>query len=503
MPCLHTTLFHVYSRPALLATGLLTVRLNLLAVEADVLSYAASAEGVGWPGTTGEKSGAAVQAACAARRWLARSAARITGIRSDSAYSALDCASLVSCLPALERVKLTLHGSLVVDELGCLLNVLAWCPLRELDLYIGDLKEDAEVDFENYPPQPFPAAPAFAKLRSLTKLALSFDEDGLYVLAAVVGALVSITGLAELTVTFPQDAVVPTALGQLTSLQALRFSRMDHCVLEAGCLDLPRLESLEFSQCEVLDAEVLLGVTALHNLTSIILADGDYGPPFVPQLLQLPRLKRAVFSTYAPYPGSVRLEPARLPADLGQLSMALTHLNLKGLGLPQFPLALTQLAALECLQASWNEFAELPAGITALSRLTELRLGRLPSSKDPLQLHVKRPFDARALGELSCFPALRELSFALCEIVLCESLLGAVRHASLASLTLWAAHPAPECALALLQLCQVLRRLRRGRVLRWWKDGVVAGKPFEPFLQEAQGRAPFQQFMAAMEACGL
>ena len=331
---------------------------------------------------------------------------------------------------------------------------------------------------------------------------MSFDEDGYYVFADVVGALVSMTGLADLTVTLPQPAVVPAALGQLTSLRALRFSQIDHCELEAGCLDLPRLQSLEFSQCEILDAEVLLGVTALQNLTSIIFS-GDYGPPFVPQLLQLPRLKRAEFSICAPFPGSIRLKQARLPGDWGQLSRALMHLNLKGRGLIQFPLALTQLVALECLQASWNDFADLPAGITALSRLTELRLGRLPSSTDPLQLHIKRPFDARALGDLSCFPALRELSFALCEIVLCESLLGAVRHASLASLTLCAAHPAPECALALLQLCQVLRRLRQGRVLRWWKDGVVAGKPFEPFLQEAQGRAPFQKFMAAMEACGL
>ena len=90
---------------------------------------------------------------------------------------------------------------------------------------------------------------------------------------------------------------------------------------------------------------------------------------------------------------------------MSALSSTLHHLDISGLRLAQFPLALTQLVAL--LNAKVNAFTQLPAGITALSRLTELALGRLISSEDPLQLQRKRPFDARALGDVSSFPAAR------------------------------------------------------------------------------------------------
>ena len=106
-----------------------------------------------------------------------------------------------------------------------------------------------------------------------------------------------------------------------------------------------------------------------------------------------------------------------------------------------------------------------------------------------------------ALGDLSGFPALCELSFSLCDVMMCESLLGAVRHASLASLTFCVAHPAPGCAQMALQLSQVLKRLRRGSVLNFvTNEGWCL---IDDALQEAQGRAPLQKFMAALEACGL
>ena len=88
---------------------------------------------------------------------------------------------------------------------------------------------------------------------------------------------------------------------------------------------------------------------------------------------------------------------------MGLLSAPLPHVELSGLVLMHFPLALTQLAALEFLDASENEFVRLPAAITDLSRLTELRLGRLRSSDDPLQLRETHCLDARALGTfLAC-----------------------------------------------------------------------------------------------------
>ena len=75
----------------------------------------------------------------------------------------------------------------------------------------------------------------------------------------------------------------------------------------------------------------------------------------------------------------------------------------------------------------------------------------------------------RALGDLSGFPALRELTLKHCEIVLCPSLLGAVQHASLTRMSFHYAHPAPECEEMVLQLSQELGRLGRGSVVRFKK----------------------------------
>ena len=138
-------------------------------------------------------------AARAARRWLARYAAGVKLIRSRAEAAAWACLSLVSCLPALEDVELCLPASLDSEELSCLLEALAWCPrLKALDLRVTDHEGD-DV------PQPIMVgcAPAFAKLRSLTSLALSFgggdplqSADAPHFgsgLAYVVHALVSLT----------------------------------------------------------------------------------------------------------------------------------------------------------------------------------------------------------------------------------------------------------------------------------------------------------------------
>lgn len=189
-----------------------------------------------------------------------------------------------------------------------------------------------------------------------------------------------------------------------------------------------------------------------------------------------------------------------LPANMGSLSSTLAYLDISGRRLAQFPLALTQLVALGFLKASDNEFAEVPRAITALSRLTKLTLGRYTGSwKNILQVHERRPLDVRALGDLSAFPALRELRFAFCEVVLCDSMLGAVRHARLASLVFHVAHPAPGCAPLVLQLSLALRRRMRGSVLR-----LVLNEKDVPatFLRDAQGQAPFHKFRAALQAFG-
>ena len=193
-----------------------------------------------------------------------------------------------------------------------------------------------------------------------------------------------------------------------------------------------------------------------------------------------------------------------LPAGMGLLSSSLLHLRVLGLLLPYFPLVFTQLVALKCLDASYNEFAELPAGITALSRLTELRLGRSPVLHGNV-LCEDEPLDVRALGDLSGFPALRKLDFQTCEIMLSPSLLGAARHASLATLCFRYAHPAPECMLMVLQLSQELRRFKRGSMLAVERvqEYVIQGHvPRVLPLSDVRAQVRFDSFKAALHSLG-
>ena len=435
-------------------------------------------------------------AACAARRWLARNAAGVKHICCHNKAPA-SLAFLVSCLPALQDITLSIMRPLIKDDLGCLLQALAWCPrLRALDLSTG---QEHTLDVaDEYLCWPFPDAAAFAKLHSLTKLALWFDKNDHFCLADMVSALAPLTGLSELTLWLDQPDVLPAALAQLKGLRSLTLKYFEHLSFEAGCLDLPDLLSLKFMYCCFEEnGQMLLGVTALQRLTCIEFTnDHDQKMPvFDPQLVQLPRLQRLVFSPEylcrVVYDG---VSPGlfSLPADMGALKASLLHLQISFLGLPRFPLALTQLVALESLDATENHCAELPAGITALSRLKELRLGRLRGHSNPLQL----PLDVRALGDLSGFPALRKLTLKDCQAMLCPSLVGAVWHASLATLCFYTASPTPECAPVVLRLSRELRRLGRGSVIR-----CVCESDFWA-VQADPGKAACLKFEADMNAYG-
>lgn len=126
--------------------------------------------------------------------------------------------------------------------------------------------------------------PALAKLRSLTKLDFCFGYPVPYTLTGVVDALVHLTGLAELKVCLParvpgRAGTLSAALGQLKGLRSAKFHRLDCCVLEAGCFDLPNLQSLKFVHCTFVEAKVLPGVTTLQSLTRIAFSCGQV-PPF-------------------------------------------------------------------------------------------------------------------------------------------------------------------------------------------------------------------------------
>ena len=455
------------------------------------------------------QTGPGVLAACAARHWLARHAAGVKRVRcSDHSHvfvpwTTSACTGLVSCLPALETVKLHVLEPLDGEDFGCLLEALAWCTrLTALDLSLISARIDDDGEFLVHIHSDTPAfakVRSLAKLRSLTKLALSFGErDDTCTLADLVDAVSPLTGLTELVIGLCEPAEVPAALGQLKGLQSLALRGLRPGVFEAGCLDLPRLKILEFQGCEFSDAEVLPDATALQSLTCIKCTHGQGLQFFNPYLVQLP-LQSAVFDAGMSHHGA-RSSLAMLPADMGSLRCTLLHLSCSGHGFTHFPLALTQLVALECLRVTRHNLAELPAGITALSRLTELSLGRITPWQNLLQEQERLPLDVRALGDLSSFPALCDLSFQSCEVKLCESLPGAVRHTSLASLSFDVAHPAPECLLAVLQLTQALTRLRRRSVLSFIDEKGFCGEPVEC---RVQALPPFHRFKAATMACGL
>ena len=399
------------------------------------------------------------QTARGARRWLARNGRAVKALYASNEHTTtMACTSLVACLPALERVYLQLSTPMVVDGLGGLLEALASCLRLEclgLSLvYAEGLHPIASLQ----------SLAPFAQLRSLTQLSLSFIDVDFYPLADVVRALVPLTGLAELSIGCMQDAVVPVALRQLTALRSLPFTGLMSCILEAGCFNLPNLQSLELRSCDFADAEVLASVPALPSLTRIECL-GGCGPPFAAQLIQLPQLRHMVLETYLPCGADYSDAYLGLPWLPSYMCHNLLHVSLAGHELTQFPLVLTQLVALEHLDASGNEFAELPVAITALSKLTELILGRAIPAPDPWELDGLPPLDVRALGDLSAFPALCKLYVHDCGVTLPVSMLGVTRHASLTKLTIDSASFTRESALMLRQLSQALERLGRGSVL--------------------------------------
>lgn len=114
----------------------------------------------------------------------------------------------------------------------------------------------------------------------------------------------------------------------------------------------PNLLSLTFWHCDFLDAGGLPGVTALQSLTRLVFSHGHTPPYFDRQLVQLPCLQHMEYAPCVWVCDNAPVGLTRLPADMGSLSLSLVHLDIRGRGLTQFPLALTQLVALKCLYAS-------------------------------------------------------------------------------------------------------------------------------------------------------
>ncbi len=140
------------------------------------------------------------------------------------------------------------------------------------------------------------------------------------------------------------------------------------------------------------------------------------------------------------------------------------------------------------LNLGGNCFEQLPEGMTALTALETLCLGRHSASPD----EVGGALDARALGNLAGFPALRSLSFVTCSVQFCPSFQAVAAHPCLESLELWTSYPAPgpSCVAFLTFVAALLQQGRAG-VLRLHNSAV-----------QGAGQHDGQNFRGALQAVG-
>ena len=465
-----------------------------------------------------------------ARRWLTRHAAAakvLTAKVNGLSQTTLDCFDfLLLLLPGLEAVIVTFYDGALADESDDDNTVGVWSESLDHTLYalaqcirLQALQLHYPVHDEGILPS-FPIASlacAFAKLTTLVRLDVSLSEyeDPTSVGPGMLGVVASLTGLTELRLHVyhepgtPQErSFVPASLSALRQLRRLELGHLHGLRLEAGCLDLPDLASLTFDHCRFADTPVQLpGMYILSRLTSLafLSCDGlrslcDYGLKWLPRLQSL-----VCVSGKWDRHGVAGGVGSNLPAGMGTLRPTLLRLDLSGVNLRSFPLAVTQLTALQCLQASENSFAVVPDEITALGRLETLELGRRGKPVDNLLRGAPvNDIDASALGDLSPFPLLCTLSFARCKVMLSGTFVAAAGHGRLANLLFGNAHPAPECMPEVLQLWRDLQRQGRGGVLQLKECDMPArlcnretGAPWTP-----QDITPCMKFRHALEACG-
>ena len=131
-------------------------------------------------------------------------------------------------------------------------------------------------------------------------------------------------------------------------------------------------------------------------------------------------------------------------------------------------------------------FEQLPEGVSALTALEELRLGRHAAG----ELEIGGSLDARALGSLAGFPNLCELGFSCC-VLICPSFQASAAHPRLKRLQLDTSYPAPgPSCMAFLGFVYDLLQQGRPGVLELI-DGV-----------EGAGRQDSRDFRGALRAVG-
>jgi len=290
-------------------------------------------------------------------------------------------------------------------------------------------------------------------------------------------------------------APLPACLSCLAQLTSLHLQGLGGLRCAPGWARLPALERLDFKECqfECDGEEALPGMDALVSLTTLRLDDCSGLRVLPASLWRLTQLC-CLTSLWGDEWGNMRRTPrnelpvAGLPASAPCFS-SLTDLCLRTHNLTVFPAGLLAATRLAHLDLSYSCFSSLPKGVSVLTALEGLYLGRYAAAPE----QIGGALDVRALGSLACFPKLRSLSFVSCCVRFSSDFQAAAAHPCLECLKLEASYPAsgPSC-LAFLGFVGCLWQQGRSDVLEFGESILVEGK----------GRQASRDFRAALRAVG-
>jgi len=419
--------------------------------------------------TSGTEAGAVLAALAAAGthsgacawRWL-----RVQGVavKHVSGLEAVDrdaerLSLLLMSLPALESISVSkLHREWSCTSpadaqvyLAGAARAIGRCPCL-LHLKVTILLDNGEDQVPDTFGQDLAGARTLEELHLavLCMGAVNFDMPPSAHIAYLVAGLAGLSRLRALTLQsqlIRMAAPLPACLSRLAQLTSLRLSGLDGLRCAPGWARLPLLASLKFDSCTfAADGEdALPGMDSLAALTRFdVLGCRSLRvlPASLWQLTQLRALAHMGNRSMSVQSPRSELPVAGLPALGAPCFASLTSLSLAGHNLPVFPAGVLAMSCLKHLDLSHGCFEHLPEGVTVLTALEELRLGRYADFRNGLQCMTGGSLDARGLGSLAGFPCLRRLSFNNCCVLFCPSIQAAAVHPRLERLRLRSSYSA-------------------------------------------------------------
>ena len=328
-------------------------------------------------------------------------------------------------------------------------------------------------------------------------------------IAHLVAGLAGLTRLRALRLAVHQvgmEAALPACVSCLAQLTSLTLKGFYGLRCAPGWARLPALARLSFEHCVFAGGgeDALPGMDALVALTcpDLSMEENCITIPYPinqrPGLRALPtslwRLSQLCSVVHSPkcqdlagVPRS-ELPVAGLPSSGAPCCASLRRLSLTGHNMPAFPPGILTASRLTHLNLSPGCFEQLPEGVSALTALEELRLGRHAAG----EMEIGGTLDARALGGLAGFPNLRSLTFDNCSVLLCPGFQAAAAHPCLEDLELITSYPAcgASCAAVLAFATNLLQQGRPG--VLGLLDSAVDGA----------GRQDSRRFRTALKAVG-